>query len=300
MKLGDKRASRIYPIRKNGNLLLCTLLLGNVAVNSATAILLGNIATGLVAGLVSTVLLVVFGEIIPQAVFARHALQLGYSTAWLARIFIVVFYPVAAPMAWLLDKALGKELPTVWNKREIAEIIRHHEDVDEIDADEERIILGALAFSDKTAQMIATPRDKVYSLPDNLPLDRQLLLAIKKQGVSRIPVHAPERPDTITGVLYARDLLGVNLEEEITTGQLAVKDILLVKTDIRLDNLLNHFLLNKMHLACLYSPARIFMGIVTLEDVLEEILKTEIVGEADTVRDLRVAASKRDVTELLG
>ena len=76
MKLGDKRAKRIYPVRKNGNLLLCTLLLGNVAVNSTMAVFLGEISSGVFAMLVSTGLIVVFGEIIPQATFTRFALPI--------------------------------------------------------------------------------------------------------------------------------------------------------------------------------------------------------------------------------
>jgi metal transporter CNNM len=106
IKLGNKDAKKVYPVRKNGNLLLCTLLLGNVAVNSAMAIFLGNIATGLVAGLVSTGLIVIFGEIIPQAVFSRHALKLGASSVWLVKIFIFLLYPFAGPMAWLLNRCL--------------------------------------------------------------------------------------------------------------------------------------------------------------------------------------------------
>ena len=90
MKLGDKRAKKVYPIRKNGNLLLCTLLLGNVAVNSTMAIFLGTIASGVIAGIVSTALIVIFGEIIPQAVFSRFALTLGANTVWLVRILSLI------------------------------------------------------------------------------------------------------------------------------------------------------------------------------------------------------------------
>ena len=61
IRLGDKKAEKVYKVRKNGNLLLCTLLIGNVAVNSTMAIFLGSIATGVVAGLISTGLILVFG-----------------------------------------------------------------------------------------------------------------------------------------------------------------------------------------------------------------------------------------------
>ncbi len=73
IKLGDVRAKKVYPIRKRGNLLLCTLLVGNVAVNSAAAIFLGEITSGLIAGIISTVLIVIFWEILPQDFFlAMH------------------------------------------------------------------------------------------------------------------------------------------------------------------------------------------------------------------------------------
>jgi metal transporter CNNM len=77
VELGNADAQKVYPLRKQGNLLLTTLLVGNVAVNAALSIFLGSIASGLVAGVVATVLIVIFGEIIPQSVFSRFALKLG-------------------------------------------------------------------------------------------------------------------------------------------------------------------------------------------------------------------------------
>lgn len=302
IKLGNKDAAKVFPIRKNGNLLLCTLLLGNVAVNSAMAIFLGNIATGLIAGLVSTALIVVFGEIIPQAIFSRHALKLGANTVWLVRIFIFVLYPIAGPMAWLLNKALGEELSTIWDKKEIEEIIRHHEDADEseLDADEERILLGALAFSDKSAEMICTPRHVVWSLDSEQELDLELIKMIKEKGFSRIPVFSDRRKDKIDGVLLVKDLLGLDLSEKHFVKDFLRDDVLFIKEKMRLDDLLNHFISNRRHLACIYDEFGIFQGVVTLEDVVEEILKTEIIDELDKAKDLRVEAAKMVKKDLLG
>ncbi|MEL6925990.1 MAG: CNNM domain-containing protein [Bacteroidota bacterium] len=291
MKLGDRRARKIYPVRKNGNLLLCTLLLGNVAVNSAMAIFLGNIATGLIAGIVSTGLIVVFGEIIPQAIFSRHALRLGSSTVWLVRIFIFLLYPVAGPMAWLLNKALGEELATIWNKKEIEEIIRFHEDAEEgeIDEDEERIMLGALAFSDMTARMVATPRTVVFSLPQDQALDNSTLQRIREKGFSRIPVFE-EDPDDISGVLLVKDLVGLDPGAGKLVQPYVRTDTLFVRDNIKLDKLLNHFISQKRHIACIYDEFGVFYGIVTMEDIIEEILKTEILDESDQIRDMRASA----------
>lgn len=300
-KLGDRRAKKIYPVRKNGNLLLCTLLLGNVAVNSAMAIFLGELATGLVAGLVSTGLIVIFGEIIPQAVFSRYALTLGSNTVWLVRVFIFIFYPVAYPHAWMLDKVLGSELATIWSKKEIEEIIKHHEDAEEseIDADEERIMLGALAFSDKTAEMIMSPKSVVFMLKGDQLITHDLLLNIKENGFTRIPIYEENNKDNITGILFVKELLGVDVTQNFLIKDFAKEDLLFVTENIRLDNLLNHFIKAKKHLAVIFNEFGVFQGVVTLEDIIEEILKVEIIDEADKTNDLQILAKNMINKKLL-
>ncbi len=302
MKLGDKRAKKVYPIRKNGNLLLCTLLLGNVAVNSAMAIFLGNIASGLVAGIVSTGLIVVFGEIIPQAVFSRFALTLGSNTVWLVRIFIFLLYPIAFPLAWMLNKALGEELGTIWDKKEIEEIIRYHEDADdsEIDEDEERILLGALAFSDMTALQVATPRTVSFLLSQETVIDEAFIQNIKDRGFSRIPVYQNDNEDDLIGLLLVKDLLGVDLSAAKKVKDFLRPDVLFIKESMLLDDLLNHFLAKKRHMACLFDEFGAFSGIVCLEDIMEEILKTEIIDEVDKTRDMQSLAVSKNKKDLLG
>ena len=151
-ELGDKQAAKVYEIRKNGNLLLVTLLLGNVAVNSILAIYLGSITVGLVAVVASTGLITLFGEIIPQAVFSRHALNLSAKIVWLVRIFIVVLYPICRPISSMLDWALGEELPTIYSRQELVNILEEHsESTDsEIKSHEEQIARGALTYGEKT------------------------------------------------------------------------------------------------------------------------------------------------------
>ncbi|MFK7807759.1 MAG: CNNM domain-containing protein [Saprospiraceae bacterium] len=301
MKLGDWRAKKVYPIRKNGNLLLCTLLLGNVAVNSAMAIFLGNIATGLVAGLVSTGLIVVFGEIIPQAIFSRFALTMGANSVWLVRVFIFLLYPIAFPLSWALNKALGEELGTIWSKKEIEEIIKHHEDSEdsEIDEDEERIMLGALAFSDMTADMVATPKPVVFMLSKDIDINLSLIEQIKERGFSRIPVFTNATRDNVDGVLFIKDLLGIDLTIKQKVSDFSRPDFLSVKNDMSLDKLLNHFLADKKHMACVFDEFGVLQGVVTMEDILEEILRVEIIDETDKTKDLREKAIKMNKREIL-
>ena len=265
MKLGDLRAKKVYPVRKRGNLLLCTLLVGNVAVNSAAAIFLGEIASGLVAGIISTVLIVIFGEILPQAFFSRHALTLGAKTVWLVKIFIFLMYPIAYPLSLVLDKLLGEELQTLWSKKEIKEIIKDHgkgDDAD-LDKDEERILLGALSFSDATVKKIMTPKTVLFSLDKSEVLDRTKMLEIRAKGFTRIPVY-DLKEDNIIGVLNAKDLIGL-FDETKTIGDLLTdRKPIPVNDTMLLDNLMNHFIKEKVHIATVYDSFGTFTGIATL------------------------------------
>jgi len=164
IKLGDKDAKKVYSVRKDGNLLLCTLLLGNVAVNSVLSIFLGTIASGIIAGFVATGLIVIFGEILPQSFCSKYPLQVGAKTVWLVKIFQFVLYPLVKPLAMSLDKLLGAEMPTIYSRSEFAEMIKLHEDSadSKIDSDEENIILGALTYSDKKVIDVMTPKSVVF------------------------------------------------------------------------------------------------------------------------------------------
>lgn len=103
-------AEKILPLRKKGNLLLCTLLLGNTLVNALIAILSASFTSGLVGALLSTAFIVVFGEITPQSVCSRYGLYIGSKTANIVRFFIILLYPVAFPISRVLDWALGQEM----------------------------------------------------------------------------------------------------------------------------------------------------------------------------------------------
>lgn len=293
IKLGDKNAIKVYPIRKKGNLLLCTLLLGNVAVNSALSIFLGALVSGVAAGAIATGLIVVFGEIAPQAACSRHALKVGAKTVPLVKIFIFIFYPASYPLAKALDKLLGSELPTVWSRHELKEIIKYHEDSPQstLDSDEERIILGALSFSEKTAADVMTPRTVVFALDEETVIDKKTIFAIKRQGFTRIPVYGGQM-DNITGVLYADDLIGA--EPDVKVKDICRKNNkVAVLENEKLDSLFNKLIKSRVHIAFVYDEHGLFSGVVTLEDIIEEIMRVEIVDEGDRVVDLRAEAKEK-------
>jgi metal transporter CNNM len=282
---GNKQAARVLKVRNRGNLLLVSLLLGNVAVNSAISLILGGLAGGIMAGILATGLIVIFGEIIPQATCARYALAIGSRTAWIVEVVIVVLYPIGKPIAWALDKTLGEELKTIWSKRELEHIIRMHEDDPRsaVDEDEERILLGALSFSDKTAVEVMTERKDVYALQKTSVLDQTLLHEIRESGLTRIPVYSKDIND-IVGLLYAKDLIGIDPDDGTRLEKMMrTAGVVRVSENRKLDSLLNTMIVRRAHMALVTKKKGTFVGIVTMEDVVEEIIGREILDEDDEV-----------------
>lgn len=117
-------ARQIIPVREHGNFLLCSILLGNVMVNSTFTILLDDLTSGLVAVVVSTLLIVVCGEITPQAVCSRHGLAIGAKTIGVTKVVMVLTSPLAYPISKVLDWALGEEIGAVYTRERLKELVK--------------------------------------------------------------------------------------------------------------------------------------------------------------------------------
>jgi metal transporter CNNM len=282
-KHGDLEAKAIYPVRKRGNLLLTTLLLGNVVVNTTLSIFLGTIASGIMAGIIATTLIVLFGEIIPQAVISRYAIWFGAKTLWFTKLVIFVAYPVARPIAYILDYFLGNELPTTYSNKELMDIISEHEDSEhsELDEDEERIMHGALQFSSMRVREVMTPAEKVVMFDQNQRLSQEFFTEVNNSGFSRIPIYSGNR-NNVVGVLYVKDLLieqdGIALHE---TTEAFDREFIQVKSTELLDVVLAKMLKRRQHLAIVKNKNNQFLGVISLEDVIEEIIQQEIEDEDD-------------------
>lgn len=292
MRLGDVRAERILKIRRNGNFLLCTLLLGNVAVNSGISILMSDLAPGIMAGVISTALIFIFGEVLPQATCARYAVKVGYNTAWLVRIFMFIMWPIAKPLSMLLDFILGKEFPELYNKQELTELINDHEE-SSIDADERRILNGAMHFSEKCAADIMTPITVVYFQQESDLLNTSMLENIKKEQYSRMPVVSDNDRDQVIGILYAKDLIGINVDSHATVGSVMRPQIVSVNANMKLDLLLNTLIKEKLHMSAVFNDFGTFLGIVTMEDIVEQVLAIEIMDETDDYVNMRDKAKDK-------
>ena len=184
-----KYAAKIFPLRKRGNLLLCTILIGNVLVNSTSTLILGNYLEGLFAAVGSTMLIVIFGEIIPQAICSRHGLAVGTYTRFITYFMVYATFIVSYPLSKILDFFLGKEIASTYNRDLVRELMKQAKDGKGIQETEFKILTGALDFKDKVIKDIMVPLNDVFSLDINSILDFETFKLILHQGYSRIPVY---------------------------------------------------------------------------------------------------------------
>ncbi|KAL0183077.1 hypothetical protein M9458_022452, partial [Cirrhinus mrigala] len=211
-----KYARKIEPIRSKGNYLLCSLLLGNVLVNTTLTILLDDlIGSGLGAVVASTVGIVIFGEIVPQALCSRHGLAVGANTIVLTKFFMLLTFPLSFPVSKLLDYILGQEIGTVYNREKLVGMLKVTEPYNDLVKEELNIIQGALELRTKTVEDVMTPLSNCFMIHTDAVLDFNTMSEIMESGYTRIPVYDTERSN-IVDILYVKDLAFVDPDDSTT------------------------------------------------------------------------------------
>ncbi|NXO04574.1 CNNM4 protein, partial [Rhinopomastus cyanomelas] len=291
----EKRyARKIEPIRRKGNYLLCSLLLGNVLVNTTLTILLDDlIGSGIGAVVTSTIGIVIFGEIVPQALCSRHGLAVGANTIVVTKFFMLVTFPLSYPISKLLDCILGQEIGTVYNREKLVEMLKVTEPYNDLVREELNMIQGALELRTKTVEDVMTPLQNCFMINSDAILDFNTMSEIMESGFTRIPVYEDERSN-IMDILYVKDLAFVD-PDDCTPLKTITKfynhPVHVVFHDTKLDAMLEEFKKGKSHLAIVQKvnnegegdPFYEVLGLVTLEDVIEEIIKSEILDESDAL-----------------
>ncbi|XP_016132793.1 metal transporter CNNM4-like [Sinocyclocheilus grahami] len=239
-----KYARKIEPIRSKGNYLLCSLLLGNVLVNTTLTILLDDlIGSGLGAVVASTVGIVIFGEIVPQALCSRHGLAVGANTIVLTKFFMLLTFPLSFPVSKLLDCVLGQEIGTVYNREKLVEMLKVTEPYNDLVKEELNIIQGALELRTKTVENVMTPLSNCFMIHIDTVLDFNTMSEIMESGYTRIPVYDAELSN-IVDILYVKDLAFVD-PDDCTTLKTVTKfynhPVHFVFHDTKLDAMLEEF-----------------------------------------------------------
>jgi len=285
-KLGNKQAKRVLPLRSRTHLTLASILITNVAAVSATSLVLNQRFSAIVAGVSATLLLVTFGEILPQAMFSRNTLKWSSRFAGMLKGMIGLTYIISRPLELLLNNLFPNQKTNLQSRHELGLVISEHllDDRSELDDGEIEIMKGALALSEKRVRDIMTPIKNSYFLSLEDKLDGPKIDELKEKGFSRIPVF-DDKFTTCYGVILMKDLVDIDFDD----NNYRVKDMVLRPTQLvgsmtALDTLLRKFIAASSHLMPVEKDDRI-VGIVTIEDLTEEIFGQEIEDETDRAKN---------------
>ena len=284
-KLGNRAAKKMLPLRQNVHLTLGSILLTNVAAVSATSLVLEHEFNGWIAGLLSTLLIVIFGEIMPQALFGKDPLTWSARFAPVLQFMRVVTYPISKPLQLLLDKLFPRQRSRLQSRQELGLLITEHlaDKSSELDDDEVEIMRGALSLSEKRVRDIMTDIRHTYWFTPDTILDGAKIDEIKANGYSRMPVFNRQLTKCY-GILLVKDLLDIDFEDHPhRVDDMPLHPVQLVGSMTALDTMFRKFINAGTHLIPIERDDHI-IGIVTIEDLIEEILGHEIEDETDRLK----------------
>lgn len=237
-------ARKIESVRRHGNYVLCTLLLGNAIINASLAVWMCQI---LGMTWLSTVIcafgIFFIGEILPHSVASRHGLAIASKTIWVTRLLMVLSFPISYPISKLLDLILNQEISNFYTREKLLEMLRVTDPYHDLVKEELNIIQGALELRTKTVEDVLTPLTDCYMLASDAVLDFNTMSEIMQSGYTRIPVFENERSN-IVDILFVKDLAFVDPDDCTplkTITQFYKHPLHCVFNDTKLDAMLEEF-----------------------------------------------------------
>jgi CBS domain containing-hemolysin-like protein len=251
----------------------------------------------------------------PPLAFITVVIAIGYGFVWMpahkATAFgmrIAVWLTPA--VAWLLDKVhplfdkavafAQKHRPVtvhtgLYDREDLLALIerQRHQPDSRISPDTLDLLMHSLTFGDKLVRECMVPRRAVQAIPATTPVSPAMINELHASGFSRVPVYEGDNSDEpkFVGTLYLRDL--ITLKHSGTVADSMHKKVYYVHEDHPLEQVLDAFLKTHHHLFIVVNSFEEFVGIITIEDILEQILGCKIVDEFDQYDDLRAVASHR-------
>ncbi|KNA24480.1 hypothetical protein SOVF_015200 isoform A [Spinacia oleracea] len=263
IKSGRPQDPKIFPVVKNQHLLLCTLLIGNSLAMEALPIFLDKLVPPWAAIVISVTLILMFGEILPQAVCTRYGLVVGATLAPFVRVLLWLFFPISYPISKVLDWMLGKGQTALLRRAELKTFVNFHGNEagkgGDLTHDETTIITGALELTEKTAKDAMTLISKAFSLDLDATLNLDTLNAIMAMGHSRVPVYY-QNPLNIIGLVLVKNLLGVDPDERVPLRKMTIRKIPRVPESMPLYDILNQFQKGHSHIAVVYKDLNLMNG----------------------------------------
>ncbi len=274
---------RVISLLKNPKRLLATILVANNFINIAIVLLFTILSKRIFIGInnpflllfieigIITTLILIFGEILPKVYANRNAYAFSLRMAPIIQFLdhFILFW-ITSPMSRttaFLEKKLGDKK----NKISVDQLSQALEltDDQETTSDEQRMLEGIVNFGNTDTREVMCPRIDIFALSYQMSLQEIIPLILSK-GFSRIPVYS-EKKDNIKGILYTKDLLP-HLNKSDYEWQKLLKPPIYVPENKKLDDLLKEFQQKKNHLAIVVDEYGGTSGLITLEDIMEEII----------------------------
>ncbi|XP_017344986.1 metal transporter CNNM3 isoform X3 [Ictalurus punctatus] len=290
-------AKRLEPIRRRGNFLVCSLLflcaLGHSVLGVIFYCAFGSI---LPAAFACAALIFLVAELLPYIISSGYGFYLAPGLVWLAQSFLIITCPLSCPLGLFLDLSLRRDVSTCGVREKVMELIRANINDPYSEFVKEEFRRGTLRS--KTVEDILTPLKDCFMLPSTAVLDFNTMSEIMQSGYTRVPVYEEERSN-IVEILYIKDLALVDPADctpMTTITKFYNHPLHFVFNDTKLDAMLEEFKKGNSHLAIVQrvnnegegDPFYEVLGLVTLEDVIEEIIKSEILDESDGYMNMKV------------
>ena len=296
---GDCQAARLKEYKQDSSRPLAAILSLNTIANTIGAAGVGSQATkvfgsqwfGLVSA-ITTILILVFSEIIPKTIGTTYWKSLTGFCARTIRVLITILFPIVVCVEFLQKLISGKQSDTSISREEVGAMADVAEESGELEEDENEIIQNLINIDELTAKDTMTPRVVAAIAPESMTIkrfykDRRFL------HHSRIPVYA-DNDEYITGYILRMDALQLMAEDkfDVTLGDIK-RSIESYSEDTQLDTIWDDMLAKKEQIAVIINEYGSFQGIITMEDVIETVLGDEIVDERDEVEDMQQLAREK-------
>ncbi len=289
---GDKQAKIIYGFTAQGREVLVACLLGGLFATTLLTILLNTVVWGVLAALLASLLVASFGVVIPFVYGADLGFHLTAKLAPLAQKILVLLRPIARPFGDMIDRRVGQK-SILYSKEQLISIIEDHtkSPYGDVSSDEAALIRRSLQFGSMKINEVMVPRKVVDTVSADDEVVPLFLDELHKSGHSRFPVFDPKQNDMIIGTLYLRDLIGNKKSGSVR--KLMSPKVYFVHEELDLNHALNAFIKTRHHLFVVVNSFEEFVGILTIEDVLEQVLGRQIIDEFDSYENLREVALLR-------
>ena len=350
----------ILPVLSNRHWLLCTLLLMNSFAMEALPVFLDRVFSRFAAVVISVTLLLIFGEVIPQALCTGpRQIQIAAMAAPMTRFLMIISWPITFWLGKCLDIILGEQGKTRYQNQDLKALVEMHtyEALKKISEEEEKnpyipkedipkpsdtmglvqeqanLMISALEIKEKKVVEVMIHFDSVYSIKHEEPINRKKVMEILEKGFSRIPVFRNDDKTDLIGLLRIKQLINIDFSQNRSLKELGIrlKLPLVISPKMTLIELLREFRKGKSHMAFITEQVELLqaklglnrnnsvqfnlrynetfadskkikiLGIITLEDVIEQIFNLEFMDEEDyekSKRGKRMGSNLRSASKI--